>query len=120
MGRLEEPQNIIEILNNYFNKQQTLTGKHVLISSGPTVESIDPVRYISNHSSGRMGKALALEAASRGASVTLVSGPVSDYPNHPLIQIVKVISAAEMHASCIEMFQNADIAIMEKGRWFLS
>jgi len=112
MGRLEEPQNIIEILNNYFNKQQTLTGKHVLISSGPTVESIDPVRYISNHSSGRMGKALALEAASRGASVTLVSGPVSDYPNHPLIQIVKVISAAEMHASCIEMFQNADIAIM--------
>jgi len=112
MGRLEEPQNIVEILQSYFSKQQTLSGKRVLISSGPTVEPIDPVRFISNHSSGRMGNALALEAAARGAEVTIVSGPVAEYPQHPSIQIIKVNTAAEMYASCTEMFANADITIM--------
>jgi len=112
MGRLEEPQNIVEILQSYFAKQQTLSGKRVLISSGPTVERIDPVRFISNHSSGRMGNALALEAAARGAEVTIVSGPVAEYPQHPSIQIIKVNTAAEMYASCTEMFANADITIM--------
>ncbi len=112
MGRLEEPQNIVEILQNYFNKQQSLAGKNVLISSGPTIEPIDPVRFISNHSSGRMGNALAYEAASRGARVTIVSGPVSEYPQHPFIQIVKVSTASEMHKSCMELFPKSDIAIM--------
>ncbi len=112
MGRLEEPENIVEILLNYFSKQQSLSGKNVLISSGPTVEAIDPVRFISNHSSGRMGNALALEAASRGALVTLVSGPVAEYPQHPSIQVVKVTSAAEMHAKCMEIFDKADVSIM--------
>ena len=112
MGRLEEPQNIVEILQSYFAKQQTLSGKRVLISSGPTVERIDPVRFISNHSSGRMGNALALEAAARGAEVSIVSGPVAEYPQHPSIQIIKVNTAAEMYASCTEMFANADITIM--------
>ena len=112
MGRLEEPQKIVEIIHNYFIRHQTLSGKHVLISSGPTIESIDPVRYISNHSSGRMGYALANEAVSRGAKVTFVSGPVSDYPDHPSILVIKVTSAAEMHASCMEMFPNANITIM--------
>jgi len=112
MGRLDEPQNIVEILQSYFAKQQTLSGKRVLISSGPTVERIDPVRFISNHSSGRMGNALALEAAARGAEVTIVSGPVAEYPQHPSIQIIKVNTAAEMYASCTEMFANADITIM--------
>jgi phosphopantothenoylcysteine decarboxylase/phosphopantothenate--cysteine ligase len=112
MGRLEEPQKIVEILQNYFSKQQSLSGKNILISSGPTIESIDPVRFISNYSSGRMGNALAREAASRGAVVTLVSGPVNEYPEHPLIRVIKVISAAEMHARCTELFTNADICIM--------
>jgi len=112
MGRLEEPQNIVEILQKYFNKQQSLAGKKVLISSGPTIESIDPVRFISNHSSGRMGNALALEAAMRGAEVTLVSGPVSEYPQHPSIQTIKITSAAEMYNSCMELFPKADISVM--------
>ena len=112
MGRLEEPQNIVEILQNYFNKKQTLAGKNVLISSGPTIEPIDPVRFISNHSSGRMGNALALEAASRGASVTVVSGPVSEYPQHSSIRIVKVTTASEMYSSCMELFSESDIVIM--------
>jgi phosphopantothenoylcysteine decarboxylase/phosphopantothenate--cysteine ligase len=112
MGRLEEPQNIVEILKAYFSKQQTLSGKTVLISSGPTIEAIDPVRFISNHSSGKMGTALALEAASRGAKVIFVSGPVAEYPQHPSIQIVKVTSADDMYTNCIESFAKADIAIM--------
>jgi len=112
MGRLEEPQNIIEILRGYFSKQQTLRGKSVLISSGPTIEPIDPVRFISNHSSGKMGNALALEAASRGAKVILVSGPVAEYPQHPSIQLVKVTTANEMYDHCVESFANADISIM--------
>jgi len=112
MGRLEEPQKIVEILHDYFSKQQSLSGKNVLISSGPTIEAIDPVRFISNHSSGRMGNALANEAASRGATVTLVSGPVNEYPVHPSIQLIKVISAAEMHTRCTELFTKADICIM--------
>ena len=112
MGRLEEPQNIVEILQNYFNKKLTLAGKNVLISSGPTIEPIDPVRFISNHSSGRMGNALALEAASRGAHVTIVSGPVSEYPQHSSIRIIKVTTASEMYSSCMELFPESDIAIM--------
>jgi len=112
MGRLEEPQKIVEILQNYFSKQLSLSGKYILISSGPTIEPIDPVRFISNYSSGRMGNALALEAASRGAYVTFVSGPVNEYPSHPSIKIVKVNSAAEMYASCTELFAKADVCIM--------
>ncbi len=112
MGRLEEPQNIVGILQKYFAKQLSLSGKHVLISSGPTIEQIDPVRFISNHSSGRMGYSLAHEAASRGAEVVFVSGPVNEYPEHPSIRVIKVNSAAEMHASCTEFFAKADITIM--------
>ena len=112
MGRLAEPQMIVEILQNYFTKQQSLAGKSVLISSGPTIEPIDPVRFISNHSSGRMGNALAYEAAARGAQVTFVSGPVSEYPQHSSIRIIKINTAAEMYNSCIELFPAADISIM--------
>ncbi len=112
MGRLEEPENIIEILLNYFSKQLSLSGKKVLISSGPTIEQIDPVRFISNHSSGRMGFSLAHEAAARGAEVIFVSGPVNEYPDHPSIRVIKVNSASEMYASCTELFVKADITIM--------
>ena len=112
MGRLEEPQQIVEILRNYFSKKLTLAGKHVLISSGPTIESIDPVRYISNHSTGRMGYALAVEAAMRGAQVTFISGPVNTYPDRHSIKVVKVTSAAEMHSALTGIFDQADITIM--------
>ena len=112
MGRLEEPQKIVEILQSYFSKKQSLTGKKVLISSGPTIEPIDPVRFISNHSSGRMGNALAIEAAARGANVILVSGPVNKYPEHPSIQVFKVTTADEMHDRCMNLFEQADIMIM--------
>lgn len=112
MGRLEEPVSIVEILNNFFSKQQSLAGKKVLISSGPTIEPIDPVRFISNHSSGKMGNSLALEAAARGADVTLVSGPVNEYPEHPSIRIIKVNTAAEMYSACSNSFADADVTIM--------
>jgi phosphopantothenoylcysteine decarboxylase / phosphopantothenate---cysteine ligase len=112
MGRLEEPQKIVEILQNYFAKKLTLSGKHILISSGPTIEAIDPVRYISNHSTGRMGNALALEAASRGAKVTFISGPVNNYPEHESVKVIKVTSAAEMHSALTNVFDRADITIM--------
>lgn len=112
MGRLEEPQKIVEILQNYFSKQLSLSGEKILISSGPTIEPIDPVRFISNHSSGRMGYALAMEAAKRGASVMFVTGPVSTYPEHPSVEVIKVSTSAQMHNRCTELFPKADICIM--------
>jgi phosphopantothenoylcysteine decarboxylase/phosphopantothenate--cysteine ligase len=112
MGRLEEPQKIVGILQNYFSKQQSFAGKKILITSGPTIEPIDPVRFISNYSSGRMGNALAREAAARGAEVIFVSGTVSEYPENPLIEVIKVITADDMHARCMERFAEADICIM--------
>lgn len=112
MGRLEEPQNIIEILRNYFAKQQSLSGKSIMITSGPTIEPIDPVRFISNYSSGQMGYALAMEAAARGALVTFISGPVNNYPGHPSIHIIKVKTASEMFENSKECFSTSDITIM--------
>jgi phosphopantothenoylcysteine decarboxylase / phosphopantothenate---cysteine ligase len=111
-GRMEEPESIISILDSYFNRTLDLLGKKVLISSGPTVEAIDPVRFISNHSSGQMGNALAMEAAGRGAKVTLVSGPVKELPVHPNISIVKVTTSAQMHEACVSQFNASDICIM--------
>lgn len=111
-GRMEEPENIVRYLEDFFAHQQDLKGKHVLITAGPTYENIDPVRFIGNYSSGKMGYALAEEAASRGAKVTLVSGPVSLKANHPSITIVDVVSAKEMYNACIDTFPSADIAIM--------
>jgi len=112
MGRLEEPENMVQILKNYFEKTHSLAGKTVLISSGPTVEAIDPVRFISNHSSGKMGNALAIEAASRGAKVKLVSGPVHSLPEHKNIEIINVNTASEMYEACVNNFNAIDIAIM--------
>ncbi len=112
MGRLEEPQTIVDILCTYFSKEQSLAGKSILISSGPTIEPIDPVRFISNYSTGQMGSALALEAASRGALVTFVSGPVNTYPEHPSVHIIKVKTASEMYDNCKECFSSSEIIIM--------
>ena len=111
-GRMEEPEEIVRRLEQYFATGQDLTGKHVLITAGPTYEKIDPVRFIGNYSSGKMGYALAEEAAQRGASVTLVSGPVAIKATHPAINVIDVESAQQMYDSCINNFPQSDIAIM--------
>lgn len=111
-GRMEEPENIVKVLEKFFAAKQTLAGKKVLITAGPTVERIDPVRFISNFSTGKMGYAIAEEAARRGAEVTIVSGPVSVKTDNPAIKIVNVESAAQMLDACKEWFPQSDIAIM--------
>lgn len=112
-GRMEEPEKIAKVLNDFFApKNLSLKGKHVMITAGPTVERIDPVRYISNFSSGKMGFALAKEAADRGAKVTLICGPCSCTIENPLIERVDVESAREMLAAANKAFVDCDIAIM--------
>ena len=112
-GRMEEPEAIVEVLRAYFSRKDDLAGKKVLITAGPTYERIDPVRFIGNYSTGKMGYAIAQEAAGRGAEVTLVSGPVSiPAPVHPNIRIVNVESAQQMLDACDEVFPTADAAIM--------
>ena len=111
-GRMEEPEKIVAVLEEYFTKKADLKGKKVLITAGPTHEKIDPVRFIGNYSSGKMGYALAEECAARGAEVTLVSGPVSISISHPAVKVVKVESAREMLAACEEAFPESDVAVM--------
>jgi phosphopantothenoylcysteine decarboxylase/phosphopantothenate--cysteine ligase len=111
-GRMEEPEKIVAILDGFFSKSQDLVGKEILITAGPTYERIDPVRFIGNFSSGKMGYAIAEEAASRGAHVTLVSGPVSIKAKHPNISVINVESAREMFDACLKNFDSADFAIM--------
>lgn len=111
-GRLEEPEVLFEIISDFFKKKNLLANKTVLVSAGPTREPVDPVRFISNHSSGQMGYALAEEAALRGAHVILVSGPVHLSVNHPHIQLIAVETAAQMTEACLKHFPEADITIM--------
>ncbi|MBW6491586.1 MAG: bifunctional phosphopantothenoylcysteine decarboxylase/phosphopantothenate--cysteine ligase CoaBC [Lentimicrobium sp.] len=111
-GRMEEPDVIFQVIKDFFLKINDLSGKKILITAGPTYEAIDPVRYIGNHSSGKMGYAIATEAASRGAEVVLVSGPVSLTISHPGIKLIRVNSAAEMAKECIQVFPECDITIM--------
>ena len=111
-GRMEEPENIFKVLEAFFAKQEDLKGKKMLVTAGPTYEKIDPVRFIGNYSTGKMGYAIAEEAASRGAEVMLVSGPVDIMPRHPAIHLVKVESAREMLAACEEHFPTTDYAVM--------
>lgn len=111
-GRMEEPERIAEIIEAFFTTRQDLDGKHVLITAGPTYERIDPVRFIGNYSSGKMGFALAEECAARGARVTLVAGPVQIQAHHPAIQRVNVETAAEMLKASLEAFSSADAAIL--------
>lgn len=110
-GRMAEPETIVEVIDSFFSKEQTLKGKKILITAGPTYENIDPVRFIGNYSSGKMGFALATEAAKLGAEVILVSGPVSlDTPQG--VKRIDVVSAREMHDTCIRHFNSVDIAIL--------
>ncbi|RIV23977.1 phosphopantothenoylcysteine decarboxylase [Fibrisoma montanum] len=89
-----------------------LSGLHALVTAGPTHEAIDPVRYISNQSTGKMGYAVAEVLAERGATVTLVSGPTSQTASHPAIAVVRVQSAAEMYAACLDYFPTASITVL--------
>ncbi len=114
-GRMEEPERIADCLKTFFenNKKKSLAGKHIMITAGPTVERIDPVRFISNFSSGKMGFELANEAARRGAAVTLICGPVDkNLILAPEIIRVNVESAREMLAAAQQSFNKSDIAIM--------
>lgn len=111
-GRMEEPENIVEVLDEFFKAGADLEGKRVLITAGPTVEKIDPVRFISNFSSGKMGFALAEECASRGAQVTLVAGPVSLKTDSPNIERVDVTTAMEMHDAVMAALPDADAVIL--------
>jgi len=111
-GRMEEPEKIVEALEQFFASQQKLAGKKVLITAGPTYEKIDPVRFIGNYSSGKMGFALAETCAEQGAEVTLVSGPVMLQTNHPNIHRIDVESASEMYEAATRHFPKADITIL--------
>lgn len=111
-GRMEEPEKILEIIINHFKKKIDFAGKNVLITAGPTYEAIDPVRFIGNYSSGKMGYALAHEFAERGAEVTLVSGPVNQKISNLNIQRIAVQSAQQMFEACNNLFEQTDIAIM--------
>ncbi len=111
-GRMEEPENIVKVLDDFFKAGEDLQGKRVLITAGPTVERIDPVRYISNFSSGKMGFALAEECANRGAQVTLVAGPVTLKTEHPGIERVDVTTALEMHDAVLNALPQSDAVIL--------
>ena len=111
-GRMEEPEAIVEYLNKFFASSQDLKGKKVLVTAGPTYEKIDPVRFIGNYSSGKMGYAIAEEAARRGAEVTIISGPVSITTSIPNINVIKVESAREMYDQCVNIYPNCDLGIM--------
>ncbi len=111
-GRMEEPENIVKVLDAYFAATEDLQGKRVLITAGPTVEKIDPVRFISNFSSGKMGFALAEECACRGAQVTLVAGPVSLKTEHPNIERIDVTTAVEMHDAVMAALPQTDAIIL--------
>lgn len=111
-GRMEEPEVIASVLDRFFDCGMPLAGKHIMITAGPTYEKIDPVRFIGNYSSGKMGYAIAEEAASRGADVTIVSGPVALKAVNPRIKVVDVESAREMLEACERIFPSCDTAIM--------
>ena len=111
-GRMAEPEEIVATLESHFATAGSMTGKTVMITAGPTREKLDPVRFISNYSSGKMGYALAEEAARRGARVILVSGPVALEARNPLIEVRRVESAEEMLAEARTAFAGSDIAIM--------
>lgn len=110
-GRMAEPEMIVSEIDNFLSKKEQLKGKKVLVTAGPTYEAIDPVRFIGNHSSGKMGYAIAEELASRGAEVQLVSGPVSLEAKHQNIQLTAVTTAEEMFNACSH-HKDYDIAVM--------
>ncbi len=110
-GRMEEPENIARVISDFFAPKD-LAGQRIMITAGPTYERIDPVRFIGNYSSGKMGYAIAEEAARRGAEVTLISGPVSLSVTNRSINLIKVESASEMYRQCVDLWPSTDCAVM--------
>jgi len=111
-GRLPEPEEVVEFIHNHYSANLPLYGKKVLISAGPTVEQLDPVRFISNHSSGKMGYSLAETALSLGADVTLVSGPTNQIISSKKIHLINVKTGNEMYSNVLDNYEDADIVIM--------
>jgi len=111
-GRMAEPEEILEVLTRFFRHGNTFQGKSILITAGPTQEALDPVRYISNHSTGKMGYALAEKLAEAGAMVHLVSGPTGLKVHHPKIKLIPIRSAEEMYQCSMEIFPKVDIGIL--------
>jgi len=112
IGRMQEPDQIVDFIEKDLAAKMPLMGQKILITAGPTYEPIDPVRYIGNHSSGKMGYAIANEAASQGAEVVLVSGPTDVIPIHPAIKLVRTNTADEMLESCLQDFDDCNILVM--------
>lgn len=111
-GRMEEPENIFNRILAHFKKKSSLAGRKILVTAGPTYESIDPVRFIGNHSSGKMGIAIADEAAARGAKVVLVLGPTHLQATHQEIKTVRVQNAAQMYEAVHRYFKDTDVAVL--------
>lgn len=111
-GRMAEPEDIIDFIEKDILDQLPLRGKHILITAGPTYESLDPVRFIGNHSSGKMGFEIAKAAAYLGAEVVLVTGPTQQKINHSLVKIVRIVSAEEMYNEVHKYYKSSDIAIL--------
>jgi phosphopantothenoylcysteine decarboxylase/phosphopantothenate--cysteine ligase len=111
-GRMEEPETIVERISVFFDKKKDFSNKKILITAGPTYEAIDPVRFIGNHSSGKMGFAIAEELAERGAKVTLVAGPVNLSTCHKNIKRIDIKSAEEMYNACMAEFPDTHIGIL--------
>ncbi len=111
-GRLKEPEELLQVLIDYFSIEQSFKGKKVLVSAGPTHEPIDPVRFIGNSSSGKMGLAIAKAFALKGAEVELIMGPAGLDTRFSGIHTTKINTAAEMDAACQKVFQDVDIAVM--------
>ena len=110
-GRMAEPENIIAFLEKDLESKLPLKGRKILVTAGPTYEAIDPVRFIGNHSSGKMGFDIAIAAANLGAEVILVSGPTHLQVKHSLIKLIRVVSAEEMYSACHDYFDAVDVAI---------
>mgnify|MGYP000539424411 CR=1 FL=1 len=111
-GRMEEPETIFNTVNSFFVNGLSLSGVKALVSAGPTYEAIDPVRYIGNRSTGKMGFAVAEELAARGAQVVLVTGPTALHTQHPAIKNVTVESAQQMHDACMQHFTHCQLIVM--------
>ena len=111
-GRMAEPEDIFKHIDFFFNSDLKLKGKTVLVTAGPTYEAIDPVRFIGNHSSGKMGFAIAEELAREGAVVNLVTGPTDQNTTQPGINLKQVTSAEEMYNACTAVFAETDITVL--------
>ncbi|MFZ2905052.1 MAG: bifunctional phosphopantothenoylcysteine decarboxylase/phosphopantothenate--cysteine ligase CoaBC [Cyclobacteriaceae bacterium] len=111
-GRMAEPEEIVAHLESYFKNEQKLRGKVALVTAGPTYEAIDPVRFIGNHSSGKMGFAIAESLAHAGAQVHLVTGPSTQHTSHPGVNVIRITSAEEMYHACVDRFPQTDITVL--------